>query len=215
MISTLLRHELTRTVVVAVAVGAAALALWGTNSHATAAAGYQASQPSNTATINLQKVLTELKARETMEADLQLLLSQLQTELDQLNKEREGALSDLELLQEGSRAYQSKIIQIRELEGLLQYRRNLFDQQILIEKGRILRDLYNQIAEAAKRVSEREGYGLVVIDDSSMQLPKGDVPENNMLQLILSRRVMANNGGHDISALVIQLMNAQGNSARP
>ena len=173
------------------------------------AAGGASADCACVATVNLERVLNELKLRQKLEADLQTLLSRLNTDLQEVVTRLEGARADLEVLTEGTPEYQRKVIELRELDGLARFRRELFDRQISVEKGRILRSLYNRIKDAADRVAEREGYGLIVIDDSSMAIPEGDVPEQTMLQLILSRRVITNRGENDISRLVIQLMNTE------
>jgi Skp family chaperone for outer membrane proteins len=196
--------------------GAGAMGAWASRTtavgHASGEVGAIATQSADcacVATVNLERVLNELRIREKREADLQSLLGELNTELQEVISQFETARADLELLPEGTRGHQAKVIEIRELEGLIRFRRELFDREIALEKGRILRSLYNDIKNAADRVAAREGYGVVIIDDSSMTIPEGDVPEQTMLQLILNRRVISNTGNSDISRLIIQLMNTE------
>lgn len=170
--------------------------------------------PSAVAAVDLAKLLEGLAEREFLETQLNQEIAARQNELDTLLGEITRMSEDIKLLPEEDASRISRIRDLRLKEVQARALREFVQQQLSVEKGKMLSTLYNKVSVAVCEIAARDGWDLVLIDDSSLDLPQM-ANEQQMLQLILSRRVLCVQDRVNITDDVRTLMNNQFNAARP
>lgn len=191
-------------------IGAAFVAGSGTAS-ATAA---RAANPSAVAVVDLGVLLEGLDERTYLETELNKEIEQRQQELDTIVKEIERMQEDIKTLPQGDSRTIQKIRDFRIKEVQARALSQFVQEQLSLEKGKMLATIYNKIQTAVCDVSARDGWDLVLIDDSGPSLPEL-ANEQQMNQLILARRILCAADRVDVTADVKTLMNNQFNAARP
>ena len=163
-------------------------------------------QPTAVATVDLVRVLDELKEKGVLEERLQQSLSDRQAQLDDVVNKIKTAQADLETLKPGTAAHREKIRQIVELQAVGEARRNALQQIISLEKGEMLKTIYEKINAAIAKIAERDGWDVVLLDDSGFPLPN-QAPDRDMERAILTRSVLYKHNSVDVTSRVITLMN--------
>ncbi len=166
------------------------------------------------AAVDLAKLLDGLDERAALEADLNKQIEKRQAELDQIAGEVKKMNDDIAVLKEDDPSRIEKIRDLRIKEVQAKAMRQFIQEQLSVEKGRMLADLYKKIQTAVCDIAARDGWDLILIDDSSLDLPEM-ATEQQMLQLILSRRVLCAGGSVDVTDEVKTLMNNRFNAAKP
>jgi len=163
--------------------------------------------PTAVATVDLVSVLNGLEEKQVLETKLQGSLDSRQQQLDDLVKQLETVQADIATLSPGTDAYREKVRQLVELRNLAQTRRQILEQIIAAERAAMLRDLYGKISSAVARISERDGWDVVLMDDSAFPLPQGDVSDRDMERAIVSRLIVYRHESVMITDAVVTLMN--------
>lgn len=166
------------------------------------------------AAVDLAKLLDGLDERAALEADLNKQIERRQAELDQIADEIKKMNDDIAVLKEDDPGRIEKIRDLRIKEVQAKAMRQFIQEQLSVEKGRMLADLYKKIQTAVCDIAARDGWDLILIDDSGLDLPEM-ATEQQMLQLILSRRVLCAGGSVDVTDEVKTLMNNRFNTAKP
>lgn len=193
----------------ALMLGAAVLgsAAW----HAGASAAHrQPAAPTATAVVNLPNILEALAEREVRQRELDGSAQGRQAQLDALTERIKGIEADLDpesgTLKPGTSQYREKVIELRELQVSIEARFKLLNQVLSFERGAVLHDLYRKIEVAVAQIAERDGYHLVLLDDTDFSIPE-EAGQDDMNRAILSRAMLYSHPATDISEQVITLLN--------
>lgn len=178
------------------------------------ASAVRSANASAVAVIDLAKLLDGLDERGFMEQELNTQIEKRQGELDQIVGEIKRMTEEIELLTETDPSRIEKIRDLRIKEVQAQALSQFVKEQLSLEKGKMLADLYQKVQVAVCDIAARDGWDVVLIDDSELDLP-AMANEQQMLQLILSRRVLCAGDNVDVTDDVKTLMNNQFNAARP
>jgi len=178
------------------------------------ASAVRLANPSSVAVVDLAVLLDGLDERGFLEDQLNQEIAARQAELDRLVGEIERMREDINLLPEEDASRISRIRDLRLKEVEARALREFVQQQLSVEKGRMLATLYNKVRTAVCEIAARDGWDLILIDDSDLELPQ-TASEQQMLQLILNRRVLCADDRISITDEVRTLMNNQFNAARP
>lgn len=194
----------------------AAVALLATSlaNDADASAARLAPGPTRVASVNLSQLLEGLDERTQLERQLDEVITRRQNQLDEIVGELRLKSEDIELLPDDSPQRRELAREIRELEITARARREFLQNEISTEKGGTLVTLFRKIQDASETIAGRDGWDIVLIDDSGLPLPPG-ANEQQALGLILQRRVLHASANVDITNDVQTYMNNQYNSARP
>lgn len=175
-----------------------------------------AAGPSSVAVLDLADLLEGLEERVFLEAELNSEIDKRQTELNLIVDSIKNMQADIELIpmddKSGRRIQKVRDLRIKEVEA--RALRQFVQEQLSVEKGQMLAKLYKKIQIAANKIVERDGWDIILIDDSGMELPEM-ANEQQMLQLILQRRVVGVGSRVDITGDVKTWMNNDFNAARP
>jgi len=86
----------------------------------------------------------------------------------------------------------------------------LADMQETRTKQRAMLRIYNHIRDASAELADRDGYGLVIMDDSAIPIP---ADSRDVLGDISARRVLYASSTLDITQMLIDYMNTQWRAA--
>ncbi len=173
---------------------------------ATASFNRPPAAPTAVATVDLVAVLEGLSEKAVLEQRLEQSLADRQVQLQDIVDKIKTAQADLQTLKEGTPEYREKVRLVLEYQGLAQTRRDVLQRIIAFEKGDMLRQIHAKIESAVTRISERDGYDVVLLDDSNFPLPK-EAADRDIERAILTRTIVYRHGSVDITSQVINQMN--------
>ncbi len=159
------------------------------------------------ATVDLERLFSNLDEKGAADISLQALADDLQKESETRSRDIELLEQNLDLFPAGSEKYQEaaeKFLQATvKLQSFVEFGRRKIDFQ----KGVTLKRLYTSIKEETRLLAEREGYAVVLVDDSIVDLQSGT--EADMIRQISARRMLYASPRVDITdALIMQMNNA-------
>lgn len=168
---------------------------------ATAASALQA-KPTALAVVDLQRTFENLKQQQQIRADLQTRQEQLRQQQEERRKQVSTLQADLDLLAEGSAAYQQKAAErdkaVIELQVWQEYeaRKLRIDEQLMIEQ------LFREAQDTIERVAKDNGFDVVLFKNQVVNMQGG---QN---QQTLNIRIVAwNSETIDLTDQVIQRLN--------
>ncbi len=167
--------------------------------------------PTAVATVDIVEIfekLDELRVREDeLEANKNARQAQLQEVADQINILK----ADLEAGTPGTDEYEDKIRQMMEIQAVYEARGNALGRILSIDRGNVTRETYEKITDAIARIADREGYDIVLFDDSLFVVPEG-AQYQDVFRSIVSRSVIYRHEGVDITDQVVTMMNNEFNT---
>ncbi len=198
----------TKTILTAVISGAIAFAALSAawTAGATASFNRPPAAPTAVATVDLVAVLDGLSEKAVLEQRLEQSLSDRQAQLQDIVDKIKNAQADLQTLNEGTAQYREKVRQVLELQAVAQARRDILQRIIAFEKGDMLRGIHQKIQTTVTRISERDGYDVVLLDDSGFPLPS-EAADRDIERAILTQTIVYRHSSVDITSQVINQMN--------
>lgn len=187
----------------------AGLLLGGFTVHEATAVRPLLRRPSITVTVDLERVLEGLNKRADDDAELQKLAMSYQAE-DIAKKEEianmEDSMADL--------IDQRQLLDKEEEIALATLRRqawlNFIGEKLDVEESLMLQDLFREIQKAAEEMSKTEGFDVVLLDDSSLQLAVIERDVRRVIQIkeqLRARNLLFASQITDISDDLITRMN--------
>ncbi len=187
-----------------IAIVAASLVGWE------ALAGRLAPSPTVVGTVDLPQVLdalaewqAEVDRSQAAAEKFQQGLRQQSENLEALNADLEDYVVGTPKHTEAERLAKKASIDLRAFMGLA-------DMQESRTKQRAMLRIYNHVRDASAKLAERDGYGLVIMDDSAIPIPENS---RDVLGDISARRVLFASTTLDVTQLLIDYMNAQWRAA--
>jgi Skp family chaperone for outer membrane proteins len=157
------------------------------------------------ATVDLERVFSNLDEKVAADIRLQALADDLQKQSEAQTREIELLEQNLDLFPAGSEKYQEAEEKFLEATVKLQAYVEFGRRKIDFQKGATLNRLYMSIKGAARLLAERDGYAIVVVDDSIVELQSGT--EAEMTRQISARRMLYASPRIDITDALIRQMN--------
>jgi Skp family chaperone for outer membrane proteins len=187
----------------------AGLLLGGFTVHEATAVRPLLRRPSVIVTVDLERVLEGLNKRADDDAELQKLAMSYQAE-DIAKKEEianmEDSMADL--------IDQRQLLDKEEEIALATLRRqawlNFIGEKLDVEESLMLQDLFREIQKAAEEMSKTEGFDVVLLDDSSLQLAVIERDVRRVIQIkeqLRARNLLFASQITDISDDLITRMN--------
>lgn len=203
---------------VVVALGVIVLGTTAWRAGATSAAKRPPATPTALAVVNLPSVLERLAERTVRQTELDDSAKSRQAQLDVLTQRIKAVEADLHpdtgTVKPGTKEYRDKVIELRELQVSVEARFKLLNQVLSFERGAVLRDLYLKIEVAVGKIAERDGYDLVMLDDTDFEIPQ-EAGQDDMNRAILSRSMLYSHASIDISDQVVRLLNNEFQAGTP
>ena len=196
------RHVLGMAVVLAVV--ASSLVGWE------ALAGRLAPSPTVVSTVDLPRVLDSLAELQAEFDRSEAAAEQFQKDLRQRSEELEALDADLEDFVVGTPKHTEAQRLVKKASIDLRAFMGLADMQETRTKQRAMLRIYNHIRDASAELADRDGYGLVIMDDSAIPIPEDS---RDVLGDISARRVLYASSTLDITQMLIDYMNTQWRAA--
>lgn len=157
------------------------------------------------ASVRISEVINGLDELKDREAELRLFIDEQQAGIKKIGDDLQNAVDELNLLPDG--AAQKKVIvqNARRLRLNLEVEGEISSQLIDQRRGEVYAEIFAKIEKAAQRLAQREGYHLIITDDSDAEI-RPDT-ERNVRSGILSRRVLFSDPALDITDELILTMN--------
>lgn len=196
----------------AVSIGIAlAMGIWRMGTQPAVAQRAVGGPCSTVGTIDLQRVLQNLDERAEREGELQSFIQGRISRIKQIQDRVEQLRSDLDILPENGPEWRAKREEILREDVKLRSEQDLLQFFGTEMEARMKRDLFLKIKDAASRFAEREGYAVVITDDSEVPIPMPNAPEliRQVEPAIVARRVIFSSDCADLSDDVARMMNVE------
>lgn len=204
MIESLSRPLVRSMVLIAACAAAFGAAAWARRPADT---NFAAPAPTAIAIVDLEKVMNQLTELKDKNQDVESRGKQLQSKLDGVVDEVKAVDEQLKMVPTTEvRRRQDLILQKRELEASIETKKKVYQKQIDLDNGDVIRELYIKILAAVEAVSKKEGFDLVIVDDRTIAMPPGGTSAQYG-ELIQSRRVLYANEALNITDRVFTIMN--------
>ncbi|MBN8646121.1 MAG: OmpH family outer membrane protein [Planctomycetes bacterium] len=157
-------------------------------------------------TIDLNKVLDQMDEKTFRERQLETFLKNLEDSVNEIAKQLKQAKSELDILPKNGPAYLAKREEVLRLTARVQAEAQA--AKILAEdKKKVMQiDLYEKISDSTKEFAKKNGYDLILVDDSKEKIPQDASPQQAQAAMI-SKRLMFAASDIDVSDMVAQQMN--------
>ncbi len=169
-------------------------------------------------TIDLNKVLDQLEEKTFRERQLETFLKNLEDGVNETGKQLKQARDELNILPKNTPSYFAKREEVLRMSARLQADAQAAKLLAEEKKKSLQVDLYEKIGAATAEFSKKNGYDLVVVDDSMEKIPEDASPQQAQAAMV-NRRVMFASPDIDISDAVAAQMNnefkASGMGAAP
>ena len=163
------------------------------------------------ASVDLSKVLASLNSR----ADAEKQLESMRQEIEDTLKNRVDAIKarEEEIIAKGAAAPLEEQIEVMVARNQLDAYRQTKLEQLDLEKSLMLRNLYKEILEAIDSLALAQGYDMIMVDDTGIELslnPESRLTrEAQIRQQIIQRRMLYRGETVDITdELVVRMNNA-------
>tara|TARA_R110000744_G_C19350262_1_gene560336 strand:+ start:1883 stop:2497 length:615 start_codon:yes stop_codon:yes gene_type:complete len=163
-------------------------------------------QPTAVAVIDIVDIIDGLNEREVLKKELNARMEARQATLDEVLKELEILNEDIKMLKRGTPEHREKLREGLEKQAVAKARREALSQIVSIDTGSVMAGLYKKVEAAIKNIAEREGYDIVLFDDSKFEIPDG-APDPEVYRAIITKSVIYRHDSIDITQQVITLMN--------
>jgi Skp family chaperone for outer membrane proteins len=163
-------------------------------------------QPTAIATVDVVTIFEQLQELKDLEAQLDKNKNSRQAQLDEVSNQLKTIGADLEAMAKGTDEYKEKVREAMEKQAVIKARSDALNQILSIDRGNMTRDLFGKVNDAISRIADREGYDVVLFDDSSFVVPEG-VPYQDVQRAIVTRSLLYRNDSIDITKQVVDLMN--------
>jgi Skp family chaperone for outer membrane proteins len=160
------------------------------------------------AAVDLNGVLTTLDERTVRERELNEYIQTQTAKLENLKKQAEQAQADLKVLPERSKDWEAKREEAIRLAMSLEGEEKLAKALVEDKRKQMSIGLFNKIKDAATRFAQKEGYLFVINSDAGVEIPT-DLPETQVQNAMVGRRLLYRAETTDISQAVAQMMNTE------
>ncbi|MDY7108806.1 MAG: OmpH family outer membrane protein [Planctomycetota bacterium] len=166
--------------------------------------------PAVVATVNIERLFQNLDERSAADTRLTALAEELDAETQRRQEEIERLNEELEIYAPGSQQHRELNEQIAlkgyQLQAFLDFAMRKLDN----EKSKFFRGLYDRIKQAVAATASENGYDVVFVDDSIVDLPRS-ATEEEMKRQISARRMLFATNQIDITDQLVERMNREFN----
>jgi len=157
------------------------------------------------ASVRISEVINGLEELKDREAELRLFIDEQQAGIKKIGEDLQSKVDELNLLPDGAAQRKALVQEAMRLRLNLEVEGEISSQLIDQRRGEVYADIFKKIEDTAKVLAQREGYNLILSDDSDAEV-RAD-KEQNVRAGILMRRVLFADPSLDITGDVILTMN--------
>lgn len=166
-----------------------------------------AGKPAVVATVNLETLIEQLDVMGSRQAELEGFIQELRNRLKAKDDELVNLQDQIKILPDGDQK-REKFKELR--RKTLEYRFEAEYTNALIDerRGAIFKEVFEDALAAASTLAQRNGYDLVLNNDSSAEIPTSPT-ESQIKAIMINRRVFHAADTIDMTAELAQYMNNQ------
>jgi len=157
------------------------------------------------ATIRISDVINGLEELKDREAELKLFIKDQRAGIKAIGEDLQNTVDELNLLPQGSPQRKAMVQKAMRLRLNLEVEGEISGQLIDQRRGEVYSEIFGKIKDASAKLAQREGYHLVVTDDSDVEINPDT--EQRVRSGILSRRVLFSDPALDLTDELILMMN--------
>lgn len=173
---------------------------------ALAAAAAFPDRPAKVASVDIERIFTQLDEQKSIEADIKRLGERMAADKDRLSRELQDLNAELESYKPGSAPYNETLQKVEGAIGAMSAQDQFGQLKVEAERANAMRTLYVHVRDAAAAVAKESGIDYVVINDSIPPIePAGFVATKQQLAM---RRVLFAANDMDLTDAVIARANA-------
>lgn len=163
-------------------------------------------QPTAVVTVDIVEIIDRLDERKVLETKLEANKNKRQAQITEVTDRLRTLQADIETLKRGTDEYKEKVRQAMETQAVAKARAEALNKILSIDRGTVTREMYNKVIDAISRIADREGYDIVLFDDSLFSVPE-EVQFSDVYRSIVTKSVIYRHSTSDITDQVIILMN--------
>lgn len=182
-----------------------ALTVTSYNSHAAEEKASVAGSPQKIAVVNLRTIFQRNKLNEEFDGRLETEKNKAMSEIDTINKKIESLRSEMKTRTVGSNDYMNLMSQVLEQQGLLQAKKEFFQQSFEARQQRFTEDIYTRLRDIINDYASKNGIDLVLVKDE-IQFPAAS--PNDLMLALSTRKVLYSAPEMDITDAVLEAVNA-------
>ena len=160
--------------------------------------------PTVVGTVDLEATFNGLEEWSQVQVSLTQRADQMQEEIKRRQDELESLETDLEDYPQGSAKFKEAMKRYQmaaiELQGYVQFQQRKHQRY----NDQTIFDLYDKIKLAARTLADEQGYDIILVDDSVVEIPENS---ENILAQISSRRVLFAREQMSVTDQLIESMN--------
>jgi len=175
--------------------------------------------PTRVAIVNFKKVMEGLAEAKDIELRMHQMRDEFNKQLADIKAKLDKAKADLEMMKgkESTPEFRALVLQALELEANGRAKETILQQRINEQEGTTVRQMFVKLTDAVKRIAERDGWDLVLRDDSDVLPPERvrdratglfrSVTGDEARAIIDQRLILTAGTAVDISDVVVTQMN--------
>jgi Skp family chaperone for outer membrane proteins len=156
--------------------------------------------------IDLNKILDQLDEKLFRERQLEGFLKGLEDNVNDKAKALKQGRTELDILVKGSPSYISKREEVLRMTAQVQAEAQAAKVLAEEKKKSLQVDLYEKISDATREFAKKNGYDLIVVDDSKEKIPEDASPQQAQAAMV-NKRVMFAAADIDVSDQIASQMN--------
>jgi Skp family chaperone for outer membrane proteins len=156
--------------------------------------------------IDLNKILDQLDEKVFREQQLEKFLKGLEDNVNDKAKALKQGRTELDILVKGSPSYVSKREEVLRMTAQVQAEAQAAKVLAEEKKKSLQVDLYEKIGDATREFAKKNGYDLIVVDDSKEKIPEDANPQQAQAAMV-NKRVMFAAADIDVSDQIASQMN--------
>ncbi|HVZ93624.1 MAG TPA: OmpH family outer membrane protein [Phycisphaerales bacterium] len=158
------------------------------------------------AVIDINKVLNKLDEKTDRENELKTYIKQLGDTIEGTQKELDVEQGNLKILPANTPQFDESKEKVVRLTAKVRLDREMSNALVEDRQTRMQLALFNKIQSATQRLAKKDGYAMVIADDSKTDIPPAAQPDRIQAAMV-NRRVVYADAAVDISDQVANLMN--------
>ena len=157
------------------------------------------------ATIRISEVINGLDELKEREAELKMFIDERQADIARRGEELAAKVDEMNLMPTGTPQRKQAYQDAMRLRLNLDVEGEISTQLIDARRGEVYAEIFKKIQSGAQQLAQREGYHLIITDDSDAVINPDT--ERNVRAGILSRRVLFSDPSLDVTDDLILTMN--------
>jgi Skp family chaperone for outer membrane proteins len=163
---------------------------------------------SGVAVVNLERLMEKLDEVKALNDELKISFDERQKQLTELSERVKSLEAEVKLLPAEDKGRRLKYAEYLETLQIANARKEIYQRLIDLDKGDLIRRMYNKMQQSVGAFAAKEGFEMVVLDDRGIELPEQGT-QDQMNAAIQAKRVLFAADALDVTDRVANWMNTE------